>query len=114
MGEAAEVRGTGVEVRPTRARRRVLIRDQRDDGRYFRATWHPERRMFVVSTWHDEVCTGAVRLPVEAAGDLASLILDGLTDTVAEPRRPAATVGALSRAERRIRAWRRRRRRPQS
>ena len=41
--------------------RRVLIEDARRDGHHLRVTWHPGNRQFVVSTWHDDVCTGATR-----------------------------------------------------
>jgi len=107
-----EVRGSGVGTRRPRPRSRVFIRDERNDGRYLRATWHPERQMFVVSTWHDEVCTGAVRMSARDAGDLVTLVVDGLTQSIAEPRRPARTGGALQRMERRLRDWRRRLTRP--
>jgi hypothetical protein len=111
MAEAAleiEVRGSGVGARRPRVRRRVFIRDDRHDGRYLRATWHPERQMFVVSTWNDELCTGAVRLSAQDAGELATLIVEGLTEAAREPRRPVRTRGALSRLERHLRGWRRR------
>jgi hypothetical protein len=92
----------------TTYRRRVLIEDARGDGSYLRTTWHAERRAFVVSTWRDEVCTGAVRVPVAAAGDLARLLIDGLSDaatTTATPTtKPAPRPDVLARA----RAWLRR------
>jgi hypothetical protein len=31
-------------------RRRVFIEDVRGGGSYLRATWHPERRLFAIST----------------------------------------------------------------
>jgi hypothetical protein len=68
----------------------VLIGDIRRNGRYLRTTWHAEDRMFVLSTWTDEVCTGAVRIPVEKAPDLISLLSDGLGDAIgARPGKPA-------------------------
>ena len=66
-------------------RRRVLIEDARRDGSYLRTTWHAERRAFVVSTWRGEVCTGAVRVPVAAAGELARLLIDGLAYAATTP-----------------------------
>ncbi|MGH9211566.1 MAG: hypothetical protein ACRD2C_12915 [Acidimicrobiales bacterium] len=104
--------GTTASARMPRPRRRVLLKDARDNGHYLRATWHPERQMFVVSTWRDEVCTGAVRLPAHASGALAGLVVDGLADSVAQPLKPARTAGGLSRMERRLRDWRRRLSRP--
>lgn len=77
-------------------RHRVLIGDARHNGRYLRATWHGDDRMFVFSTWADEVCTGAVRLPVEKASELINLLSDGLGDAVNQPvvveRRPPSPI----------------------
>jgi hypothetical protein len=61
-------------------RRRVFVEDARANGLFLRTTWHPEGRQFVVSTWNGEVCTGAVRVPVEGAAELISLLADGLAD----------------------------------
>lgn len=89
-------------------RRRVFIEDARRDGSYLRATWHAERQAFVVSTWRNEVCTGAVRVPVTAAGDLATLLIAGLTDavtTAAASAGPAAKTRVRSDVLARARAW---------
>jgi hypothetical protein len=56
----------------------VFIEDARRNGSYLRATWHPDRRVFVLSTWNEDVCTGAIRLPAAEAADLVGLIADGL------------------------------------
>jgi hypothetical protein len=90
-------------------RRRVLIEDARGDGNYLRTTWHAERRAFVVSTWRDEVCTGAVRVPVAAAAELARLLIDGLSDAATTTSAPATTSatkpGAGLDVLARARAW---------
>ena len=78
--------------RPAR-RRRVIIEDARRTGGYLRATWHPATRQFVVSTWRGDVCTGAARVSVEDAADLAGLLVDGLADGAAAP----ATAGPAER-----------------
>lgn len=65
-------------------RRRVLVEDARHDGRHLRATWHPEARQLVVSTWSRDVCTGAARLSIEDAALLAALVVDGLADAAAD------------------------------
>ena len=70
-------------------RRRVLVEDARHRGQHLRATWHPEARQFVVSTWSDDVCTGAARLDPDAAGALAALIVDGLADGATHEPTPA-------------------------
>jgi hypothetical protein len=88
-------------------RRRVLIEDTRRDGSYLRTTWHAERRAFVVSTWRGEVCTGAVRVPVAAAGELASLLIDGLAHAAQTPAPAGPAVKASGRPDvlARARAW---------
>jgi hypothetical protein len=73
-----------------RARRhRVLIEDARRNGHHLRATWHPETCQFVVSTWNDDVCTGATRLAVDDVSELTGLLVDGLAEA-ASARRDAA------------------------
>jgi hypothetical protein len=91
----------------TAIRRRVLIEDARRHGSYLRTTWHAERRAFVVSTWRGEVCTGAVRVPVAAAGELARLLIDGLTHaaTTPAPAGPTATSRGRPDVLARARAW---------
>ena len=71
-------------------RHRVFIEDARRNGAYLRATWHPERRVFVLSTWSGDVCTGAVRLPAADAADLVGLVADGLAEVAVPPAAPAA------------------------
>lgn len=98
MGEQPARVTTG-STRPLR-RRRILVDDARRNGTHLRTTWHAEDRVFVVSTWNNRVCTSAVRVPVEEAGDLAGLLVDGLAEAAggapatrsprkaAPPRRP--------------------------
>ena len=83
----------GVAEGASKRRRRVFVEDARRDGAYLRATWHPDGRQFVVSTWTDDVCTGAVRVPVEEAAALIGLLADGMAEAAATPppeRHPAA------------------------
>jgi hypothetical protein len=111
MGERATSRPTahpgrpGRKVRPGRPtppdkppkRRRVLIADARRNGSYLRTTWHAESGVFVVSTWNDEVCLGAIRVPVADAAELMSLLMDGLVETIgAAPLPDAPPVGTPS------------------
>lgn len=58
----------------------MFVEDARRDGTYLRVTWHPEGGQFVISTWDDEVCTGAVRVPAADAAPLISLLADGMAD----------------------------------
>lgn len=85
-------------------RRRVLIADTRADGRYLRVTWHAEEKMFVLSTWSDEVCSGAVRIPVDRAPDLINLLSDGLGDAVGAdaPAPRSATQAQLDEVKRQV------------
>lgn len=36
----------------------MFVEDARRNGTYLRAAWHPEPRLFTISTWTGEVCTG--------------------------------------------------------
>ena len=69
-------------------RRRVFVEDARGNGLYLRPTWHAEAQQFVLSTWHDDVCTAAVRVPAERAADLIALLADDMADAM-----PAAPPG---------------------
>ncbi|HEY8525480.1 MAG TPA: hypothetical protein VIL48_10980 [Acidimicrobiales bacterium] len=85
-------------------RHRVFLEDARRNGSYLRATWHPERRIFVLSTWDGEVCTGAVRLPAPAAVDLVGLLVDGLGDMARVPDRTARAAHRVD-LRTRLAAW---------
>ena len=61
-------------------RSRVFVEDARRNGTYLRATWHPEAGQFVLSTWHDDVCTGAVRVSAVEVAGLVGFFADGLAD----------------------------------
>jgi hypothetical protein len=74
-------------------RRRVLIEDARRNGHHLRATWHPDTRQFVLSTWREDVCTGSARLAVEDAADLAGLLVDGLGEAAAVRSTPSVPTG---------------------
>lgn len=67
-----------------------MVGDIRNDGSYLRTTWHVEGRVFVVSTWNDQVCTGAIRVPVEGAAELVGLLVDGLAEAAVTPAEAAA------------------------
>ncbi|HET8620853.1 MAG TPA: hypothetical protein VFM27_17920 [Acidimicrobiales bacterium] len=91
------------------SRRRVLIEDARRDGHHLRTTWHPENRQFVVSTWHDDVCTGATRVAVEDVAALTGLLVAGLAETAAaEPIPPPGPAHPFGAWAARARAWLRR------
>jgi hypothetical protein len=85
-------------------RRRVLIADARADGRYLRVTWHAEEQTFVLSTWSDEVCSGAIRIPVDRAPELINLLSDGVGDALtAKAAAPPAARGQLHEVRQEVR-----------
>jgi hypothetical protein len=86
-----------VAVSEFATRRRLFIEDARRNGLYLRTTWHPEARQFVISTWNDDVCTGAVRVPVAEVAQLIGLLADGLADVAAVP--PQAWLRGRKRVE---------------
>lgn len=67
----------------------MLIEDARRNGHHLRATWHPERGQFVISTWSKDVCTGSARLAAGDVAELACLLVDGVSDA-ASASSPAA------------------------
>jgi hypothetical protein len=97
MGQAQDPAANRGASRVPR-RRRVLIGDVRNNGSYLRTTWHVEGRMFVVSTWNDQVCTGAIRLPVDGAAELVGLLADGLAEAAVTPSASASPATATTTA----------------
>jgi hypothetical protein len=99
----------------TARRHRVIIEDARRNGHYLRVTWHQETRRFVVSTWRDDVCTGAAQLSAADGAELAALLVDGLADAATTPPPADAQSGGgraladlAAAAVDRLRAWWRR------
>jgi hypothetical protein len=102
----------------TARRHRVIIEDARRNGHYLRVTWHQESRQFVVSTWRDDVCTGAAQLSAADGAELAALLVDGLADAASAPPPAAAdarrsgggraVADLAAAAVERLRAWWRR------
>ena len=116
LGSAARQPPDAAPIRPTEpsvaTRRRVLITDARSDGKHLRVTWHRDRGLFVVSIWHDDVCTGTVQVPIADAPQLIGLFVDGLAQRATDPtegRRPRRSPGAS--VLDRLRRWLRRPRR---
>jgi hypothetical protein len=93
-------------------RRRVLLEDARGADRHLRATWHPEAGQFNVSTWHGDVCAGAVRIGPDEAARLIALLGDGLADAAATAPAPhvEGKASLMARALAVSAAWRARRR----
>lgn len=71
-------------VEPTGARR-VILADVRGPDAVLRVTYHDAERLFVVSTWEGDRCTAAIRLPVDDAPGLISLLAESLAAAAREP-----------------------------
>jgi hypothetical protein len=54
--------------------------DARGDDRSFRATWHREAGVVVLSLWRGPTCSGTFRLAVEDVPALVELLRGGLED----------------------------------
>ena len=67
-------------------RRRILLEDARGADRHLRVTWHPEPGQFNVSTWHGDVCSGAVRIDADHAAALIALLGHGMADALVDRR----------------------------
>lgn len=96
-------------------RRRVLLPDGDLDTKHLRVTWHPERQLFVVSTWNSDVCTGTIKIPVQQAPELMRLLVDGMSDAInvphAAPAGPAPKTVTV-RVREKLHSWFGRRTRP--
>jgi hypothetical protein len=62
--------------------------DDRGVERRLKVTWHPQRRMFVLSVWHRDTCTATFRLPLGEALRLVSTLVEGLGRAAASPYAP--------------------------
>jgi len=100
-----QTRGVGEGPVQRSVRRRLFVEDSRKNGTYLRATWHPEGGQFVLSTWDDEVCTGAVRVSAASAASLISLLADGLADAATHPTTVAPGRASPTGRFDRLRAW---------
>lgn len=74
-------------------RRRILLEDARGADRHLRVTWHPEAGQFNVSTWHGDVCAGAVRVRAEDAPRLIALLAEGMGDALVVGDEPTGPTG---------------------
>jgi hypothetical protein len=57
---------------------RVFVPDATNEAAFLRVTYHEPERLFVISTWQDDLCTAAVRVPVHEAPQLIALLANGL------------------------------------
>jgi hypothetical protein len=64
------------------ARREVLL-DERGDA--LQATWHPRRRLVVLSEWRSGICRATFHLDPGDAARLATFLVGALTDAATSP-----------------------------
>ena len=85
--------GSAAKHLPRPDRTGAWFADDRGIERRLKVSWHPERRMLVLSLWHEDTCTATFRLPVADVARLVSTLVDALgqaaTDA-AHPPGPAA------------------------
>jgi hypothetical protein len=109
----------GRSSRPDRAG--TWFADERGVDRRLKVSWHPERRLFVLSVWHEDTCTATFRLPLGEVARLVGVLVGVLGDAAeatgppGPPGPPEAAPSLASRTRAVARtlpdAWRRRSRR---
>jgi hypothetical protein len=89
--------------------------DERGVNRRLKVSWHPERRLFVLSVWHEDTCTATFRLPLGEVARLVGVLVGVLGQAAEAPRssapsppRPPGVSRTRSFARALPDAWRRR------
>src|SRR5437588_6972325 len=96
---------------PRRDRTATWFADERGVARRLKVSWHPERRLFVLSVWHEDTCTATFRLPLGEVPHLIGTLVEALGQAIgagpaASSSKPLASgARALTRAL--PEAWRR-------
>src|SRR5205085_5644220 len=100
---------------PRRDRTGTWFADDRGVARRLKVSWHPERRLFVLSVWHEDTCTATFRLPLGEVPRLIGTLVEALGQalgqaTTSGPPTPSGPLGSRARALTRAlpEAWRRR------
>jgi hypothetical protein len=86
-------RASARTARPDRAG--TWFADERGIDRRLKVSWHPDRRLFVLSVWHDDTCTATFRLPLGEAARLVGVLV-GVLGEAAEAAEPPAPPHAPS------------------
>jgi hypothetical protein len=71
---------------------RVFVPDVRDELRYLRVTWHPDRRIVVLSHWRDDICLASTPIELDQISKLIGLLVAALEDA-AMPEAQVAAAG---------------------
>ncbi|HTW10881.1 MAG TPA: hypothetical protein VME46_25500 [Acidimicrobiales bacterium] len=77
----------------------LVLRDQRGEHRYLRATWHGDTKSVVLSHWADGVCTATTRLALADLPKLTGFLVAALHSAAAAP--PSRAREAAARADKR-------------
>src|SRR5437764_10309098 len=98
---------------PRRDRTGTWFADERGIDRRMKVSWHPERRLFVLSVWHEDTCTATFRLPLADVPRLVGTLVEGLGQATG-PGPTASSSGSVASGARALtralpEAWRRRR-----
>jgi hypothetical protein len=73
--------------------RRAFLADVRGDDRYFRATWHPDTSVVVLSHWIGEVCTASTPVALADVSQLIGLLVNALQEAAGRsPQQESLTV----------------------
>jgi hypothetical protein len=78
---------------PARDARATWFADDRGIERRLKVSWHPERKLFVLSVWDRDTCTATFRLPVGEAPRLISALAHALGQAATSARTWAAARG---------------------
>ena len=74
------------------AANRSWFEDDRVPPRRLQVTHHPERRVVVLSVWHEETCTATFQLPVADAPALIEVLVDSLATAARPVAAPSPTL----------------------
>jgi hypothetical protein len=86
---------------------RVLIEDQRGNGGFLRVTWHPDRKVLLVSHWRNDLCTATTIVGISDIPKLVSLLAAALADAATRhiAQSPSAERPAAGQVARVAGAW---------
>lgn len=89
------------------AERVVHIADPRNRGRYLRASWHPSRRLVIISQWRDGICVASTPIEIGEIGALVDLFVAALRDALTGPTAVREATFASLRGDLRevVRRW---------
>jgi hypothetical protein len=87
--------GSAAPSRPRPDRTGTWFADERGMERRLKVSWHPERRILVLSIWQGDTCATTFRLPVADVPRLVSSLVEALGQAAAS--HPLAGTAARAR-----------------